>query len=311
MYACNFNTDSFLAASLFIERLIQHEDNVFNLINICKNDPTLTLDLHLILEAANTEKKLEDKLGYKDRNVLSLHIILTTAIAAAIRHGIIHTIRDSPELPVVPDYIPSHFVGKGIVHYFKEQDSVIHQYGEKAPAPRKFNRYHPYQRHNLHRCSKCKRLGHDRKDCCDYQCTECQLWGPGHTTPNCPIKIERDHLQWRKEWKEASAKWEIANQRIDEEKEEPVGNIYGWNGVPDIPNSAWNTPENQPEVIDLTSPSPSPSLLPPTPPSSPLYCPFSPLTYPSPLFDLEDLVSDFDSVASSYSSLSNVGDIEF
>ena len=90
-----------------------------------------------------------------------------------------------------------------------------------------------------------------------------------------------------------------------------MGNAYGWNGVPDIPNSAWNTPENQPEVIDLTSPSPSPSLLPPTPPSSPLYYPFSPLTHPSPLFDLEDLVSDFDSVASSYSSLSNVGDIEF
>ena len=307
MYACNFNSDSFLAASLFIERLIQHEDNVFNLIDICKNDPTLTLDLHLILEAADTEKKLEDKLRYKDRNVLSLHIILTTAITAAIRHGIIHTIRDSPLLPVVPDYIPSHFVGKGIVHYLKEQDSVIHQYGEKAPTSRKLNRFHPYQRHNLHQCSKCRRLGHDRKDCPDYQCIECQAWGPGHTSPNCPIKIERDHLQWRKEWEEAAAEWEIANKRID--KEESEKNAYGWNGVPDIPNSVWNTPEDQPEVIDLTSPSPSPSLLPPTSPSSPLYCPFSPLTHPSPLFDLEDLVSDFDSVASS--SLSNVSDIEF
>ena len=90
-----------------------------------------------------------------------------------------------------------------------------------------------------------------------------------------------------------------------------MGNAYGWNGVPDISNSAWNTLENQPEVIDLTSPLPPPSLLPPTPPSSPLYYPFSPLTHPSPLFDLEDLVSDFDSVASSNSSLSNVGDIEF
>ena len=100
------------------------------------------------------------------------------------------------------------------------------------------------------------------------------------------------------------------NQRIDEEKEESEKNAYGWNGVPDIPNSAWNTPVEHPEVIDLTSPSPPPSLLPPTPPTSPLYCPFSPVTYPSPLFDLEDLVSDFDSVAS-YSSLDNVGDIEF
>ena len=84
MYACNFNTNSFLATTLFIERLIQNDDNVFNLIDACRNDSTLTLDLHLILEAANTEKKLEDKLRYKDRNVLSLHIILTTTIAAVI-----------------------------------------------------------------------------------------------------------------------------------------------------------------------------------------------------------------------------------
>ena len=306
MYACNFNTDSFLAASLFIERLIQHEDNVFNLIDACKNDPTLTLNLHLIIEAADTEKKLEDKLGYKDRNVLSLHIILTTAIAAAIRHGIIHTIRDSPELPIVPEYIPSHFVGKGIIQYFEEQDATIHQYGWKAPTTRKLNHYHPFQRNNLHRCSKCKRLGHVRKDCCNYQCVECQAWGPGHTTPNCPIKQERDNQQWKKEWEEASARWEIANQRIDEEKKE----AYGWNGVSDIPNSAWNTPKEHPEVIDLTSPSPPPSFFLPTPLSSPTYCPFSPFTHPSPLIDLEELVSDFDSIASSGSS-NNVGDIEF
>ena len=180
MYACNFNTDSFLFATLFIERLIQNDDNVFNLIDTCKNDPTLTLDLHLILEAANTEKQLEDKLGYKDRNVLSLHIILTTAIAAAIRHGIINTIRDSLELPVVPDYIPSHFEGKGIVQYFEEHNTNIHSYGMKAPTSRKLNRYHPYQHTNLRKCSKCQRLRHVQKDCCDYQCTECQQWGPGH-----------------------------------------------------------------------------------------------------------------------------------
>ena len=311
MYTCNFNTDSFLAATLFIEHLIQNDDNVFNLINTCKNNPTLTLDLHLILEAANTEKQLEDKLGYKDRNVLSLHIIFTTTIAAAIRHGIINTIRDSPKLPVIPNYIPSHFVGKGIVQYFKDHDTNIHSYGTKAPTSRKLNRYHPYQRTNIRRCSKCKRLGHVRKDCCDYQCTECQLWGPGHTTPNCPIKQKRDNQQWKKEWEEASVKWEITNRKIDEEKKESLGECYGWNGVPIIPNSAWNTLKEHPEVIDLTSPLPPPSLLPPTPPSSPLYCPFSPFTHPSPLLDFEELVSDFDSVASSYSSLGNVGDIEF
>ena len=181
----------------------------------------------------------------------------------------------------------------------------------KAPTSRKLNHYHPYQCTNICRCSKCKRLGHIRKDCCDYQCTECQLWGPGHTTPNCPIKQERDNQQWKKEWEEASVKWEITNRKIDEEKKESLGDCYGWNRVPIIPNSAWNTPKEQPEVIDLTSPLPPPFLFPPTPPSSPVYCPFSPITYPSPLLDLEDLVSDFYSVASSYSSLGNVSDIEF
>ena len=160
MYTCNFNTDYFLATTLFIKRLVQNNNNVFNLINTCKNDPTLTLDLHLILEAINTEKQLEDKLRCKDRNVLSLHIILTTAIAAAIQHGIINTIRDSPKLPVIPDYIPSHFPGQGIVQYFEEHDTKIHSYGQKAPVTKKPVHYHPYQRTNIHRCSKCKRLGH-------------------------------------------------------------------------------------------------------------------------------------------------------
>ena len=158
MYACNFNTDSFLAATLFIKRLIQNDDNMFNLIYTCKNDPTLTLNLHLILEAMNTKKQLEDKLGYKDRNILSLHIILTTAIAAAIRHGIINTIRDYPKLPVIPDYIPSHFAGQGIVQYFEELDTNIHLYGQKALTTKKPTRYHPYQCTNIRQCSKCRRL---------------------------------------------------------------------------------------------------------------------------------------------------------
>jgi hypothetical protein len=86
-----------------------------------------------------------------------------------------------------------------------------------------------------------------------------------------------------------------------------------------IPNEEWDSPKKEPEVIDLTSPSPAipsstnhaaisldstiiPSLPQPWSPSQ--------LT---PLIDLSDLVSDFDSVASSNSSISdlgNVGDIE-
>ena len=125
------------------------------------------------------------------------------------------------------------------------------------------------------------------------------------------MKKERDNQQWKKEWEEASVKWEIANRKIDEERKESLGDCYRWNGVLVIPNDAWNTPKEHPEVIGLTSPSLPPSLLPPTPPSSPLYCPFFPFTYPSPLLNFEDFVSDFDSVTSSYSSLGNVGDIEF
>jgi hypothetical protein len=90
--------------------------------------------------------------------------------------------------------------------------------------------------------------------------------------------------------------------------------IYTWAGVTTIPNKEWDTPKEQPEVIDLTSPSPPsspsmPPLFPPTPPSSPLYHPWSP-TQLTPLLNLSDLVSDFNSVTSSVSDLGNVGDIE-
>jgi hypothetical protein len=107
MYASIFNTESFTAATLFVECLLQNEDHVFNLIDQCQNNSTLSLNLHVILEAVRTEKRLKDKLGYKDDNVLSLHTIVTIAIAAAIRHGILNTIRDCDKLPVVPDYIPA------------------------------------------------------------------------------------------------------------------------------------------------------------------------------------------------------------
>jgi hypothetical protein len=143
MYASTFNTDSFVAATLFIERLLQNEDHVFNLIDHCQNDSTLSLDLQLILEAAATEKQLEDKLGYKDNNVLRLHTIVITAIAAAIRHGILNTIRDSKKLPVVPDYIPSHFAGQGIVQYFEKFDAEIHAYGKKFPTSPRITSFTP------------------------------------------------------------------------------------------------------------------------------------------------------------------------
>ena len=79
-----FNKDSFIVASLFIEHLIQNEENIYNLTDICQTNPTLTLDLHLISEAIATKKQLEEKVWYKDRNVLNLHIILTTPITATI-----------------------------------------------------------------------------------------------------------------------------------------------------------------------------------------------------------------------------------
>ena len=91
----------------------------------------------------------------------------------------------------------------------------------------------------------------------------------GDTSPNCCIKVERDNQKWKKEWEEASVKWEITNLIIDEVKKKSLGAHYRWDGVPAIPNSAWNSPKECPEVINLTSPLPPPSLFPPTPPSSP------------------------------------------
>ena len=45
------------------------------------------------------------------------------------------------------------------------------------------------------------------------------------------MKKERDNQQWKKEWEEASVKWETANRKIDEEKKKSLGDCYGWNGV--------------------------------------------------------------------------------
>jgi hypothetical protein len=317
MYTSIFNTESFVAATLFIEHLLQNEDHVLNIIDQCQNDPTLSLDLQLILEAAATEKQLEDKLGYKDDNILSLHTIVVTAIAAAIRHGILNTIRDSKKLPVVPDYIPSHFAGQGIIQYFEQFNAQIHAYRKKFPTSPRITAYHPYRRTSTPRCSKCKRLGHIRKDCSDYQCRGCLWFGPGHTTPNCKTKKEADRA-WEKEKFKKTQGYEP--WKYDEKTgEQRWKAIHTWAGVTTILNEEWDSPKKQPEVINLTSPSPPPSLLPPTPPpslwtppSSPLYRPWSPSQL-TPLLDLSDLVSDFNSVTSSNSSnsdLGNVGDIE-
>lgn len=184
-----FNKDSFIVASLFIEHLIQNEENIYNLTDICQTNPTLTLDLHLISEAIATKKQLEEKVWYKDRNVLNLHIILTTPITATIWHGIMNTMRDS-------DLLPPHFPGQGIMHYFEKFDTHIHSHRKKGPVIHKFT-HHPYQYNSICCCSKCKRLRHVHKDCCDYQHIRCYALGPGHTTPNCPVEKEKANVEER------------------------------------------------------------------------------------------------------------------
>ena len=128
-----FNSASFQYALTFIERLLQKEENVFNLIDLCHDDPTLSLDLHIILEAIETEKLLEDSLGCGDDATLNLHTIITTSIAAAIRHGILDIIRDSEKF-LVPDFIRTRFAGRGIINYFKTLVGAIYiMYSRQLP----------------------------------------------------------------------------------------------------------------------------------------------------------------------------------
>ena len=101
-----FNSTSFQYTLTFIEHLLQKEDNVFNLIDLCRGDPTLSLNLHIILEAIKMEKLLEDSLGCGDDATLNLHTIVTTSIAAAIHHGILDVIRDSERF-----FIHTRFAG--------------------------------------------------------------------------------------------------------------------------------------------------------------------------------------------------------
>ncbi|KIJ93716.1 hypothetical protein K443DRAFT_12673 [Laccaria amethystina LaAM-08-1] len=271
MYASTFNTESFVTATFFIERLIQNEDHVFNIIDQCQNDSTLSLDLQLILETAITEKQLEDKLGYKDDNVLHLHTILVTAIAAAIQHGILNTIRDSKKLPVVPDYIP--ITGRNPPYPLESLLSIL------IDAPQLFVVQNAKKSVIFAKIA----MIINAKD----------VFGGDQAT--LPLIAKRRIAAGEKKY-------------ITPPNTDPGDMIQRQENNDGKPSINGQGPKKQPEVIDLTSPSPPPSLLPPTPPpslwtppSSPPYRPWSPSQL-TPLFDLTDLVSDFDSVTSSNSS---------
>jgi len=297
-----FNSASFQYALTFIERLLQKEDNVFNLIDLCHDDPTLDLNLHVILEAIETEKLLEDSLGCGNDATLNLHTIVTTSIAAAICHGILDVIRDSDKF-FVPDFICTCFAGRGIINYFKKFSTHIHSYGTGGKCPT----YQPYLRRRpsssdsstspVHRhCSKCKKAGHFHRNCTNYFCQGCYSWGPGYTQPNCPMTkaAKAEQKEWNKfrdrnnDWgKRKGAPWVPVDPRP-----KPT---WTWAGVSVIPNEEWTKSR---EVIDLTSP-----------PSSPSACP------PSPLSSLPSLISEFGDSSSSYASslllkLADVGDIK-
>jgi len=96
-----------------------------------------------------------------------------------------------------------------------------------------------------------------------YQCAGCQEWGPGHTTPNCPVAQEEARETWErsKEWAKAAEDWGM-NGKTHQERWADV--IRTWEGVPNIPNKEWTRPA------------------PPTP-------------LPSPLTNIPNLVSEFSS----------------
>ena len=119
-----FNSASFSIALLFVEKIFNEEKYIHTLISECKNDPTLTLNLQIILEAKQLELQLTTKEKYWDPNMSSTHTILKTAIAAAIRHGILNVIKESGQLPLIPTGITSHqFTGRGIINYLQHYPS--------------------------------------------------------------------------------------------------------------------------------------------------------------------------------------------
>jgi len=283
-----FNSASFRYTLTFIERLLQKEDNVFDLIDLCHDDPTLSLDLHIILEAIETEKLLKDSLGCNNDATLNLHTIITTSIAAAICHGILDVIRDSDKF-FVPDFIHTCFAGWGIINYFKKFSAHIHSYrtGGKCPTYQPYPKCRPSSSKSSTspvrgRCSKCKKAGHFHQNCSNYFCQGCYSWGLGHTLPNCPT-TKAAKMAEQKEWDE------FHDRNNDWGKREgalwvPVNPqpTWTWTGVQVAPNKEWTKPR---EVIDLTSPSPSPSAPP-----------------PSPLSSLPSLISEFGDSSSGYAS---------
>jgi len=177
----SFNSASFTTTTIYLHNLLREEEHIIALINHCQDDPTLILDLQLILESIANKKRLEETAGYT-KPVFSMYNITITAIAAAIRHGILDAIRNSGKLPLIPVDTPTCFAGRGIINYFHYYDLTIHTYG-RARA------YHIEQQPHwpIQRCSKCKKPGHVRRNCRAYQCAGCQEWGPGHMAPNCPV----------------------------------------------------------------------------------------------------------------------------
>ena len=113
-----FDSASFSITLLFVEKIFNEEKYIHTLVSECKNDPTLTLNLQIILEAKQLELQLMTKEKYWDPNTSSANIILKTAIAAAIRHGILNIIKDSGKLPLIPTNITNYqFAGRGIINY--------------------------------------------------------------------------------------------------------------------------------------------------------------------------------------------------
>jgi len=273
-----FNSASFTTASIYLQNLFKKEEHI---INLCQNNPTLILNLQLILEAIANKKRLKEIAGYT-KPVFSMYNITITAIATAIRHGILDVIRNLGKFPLIPNSIPTHFTGQGIVRYFNEFNTTIHMYG-KAHTLYLKHCIHPYHQ-PAHCCSKCKGPSHIHHNCGAYQCTGCLAWGPGHTTPNHPTAKEAQETWERsEEWARTAENWSAnPNKKMHEQQWRDT--MKTWAGVSAIPNEEWMKPR---EVVDLTSPSPSPPSTPP----------------PSPLSNCPNLISTFSSSSSNSSLL--------
>ena len=212
-----FDSASFSTTLLFVEKIFNKEKYIRALVSECKNDPTLTLNLQIILEAKQLELQLTTKEKYWDPNMSSANTILKTAIAAAIRHGILNVIKESGKLPLIPTNITNHqFTRRGIINYLRHYPSKIEEYLPKFVS---FDwKPHPYptkSRFARRRCSKCKKMGHIRQ--------------------NCPIiKKAKEDSQW--EGPNPWSPW-----------------IKAWAGNVAIPNEDWNTPPSSPSSTTAKS----------------------------------------------------------